>query len=629
VSARDDRMLGMGRRISRRDFLDGAALAVGGAAALGLSPAAAAAAYPPAYPPAREGLRGQYAGSYAIAHQLRDGTFWSAGRAAPPPAAENYDLVVVGGGLSGLAAAYFYRQRRPGARVLVLETLDDYGGHAKRNEFRIGSRTLLSNGGTQSLESPGDYRGGAARLLGDLGIDYTNFYRYYDAHRYDGLGTGMFFESPAFPAERLVTGMGRRPWREFLAQAPLSEAARRDIERIYTEAVDYLPHLTPAAKRARLSRTSYARFLVEIAGCDPGVLAFFKTWTNDLFALEIEAVSAAEVFDAGDDYGLVVFPGFAGMDLGGGARAERVREEPYIFHYPDGNASLARMLVRQLIPGAVGGDTMEDVVTARARYDALDRAENGVRIRLGSTVVRAHNDERARDVEIVYARGGAELETVRATHCVLACWNTVVPYICPDVPAPQREALAYGVKAPLVYTHVAIRNWEAFARLGVRGIHAPGSYHSLTMLDFPVDIGAYRSSHSPSEPMVLWMLRTPCRPGLPARDQYRAGRAELYATSFREIERQTRAQLQRMLGAHGFDSARDIAGLTVNRWAHGYAYEYLALWDPAWAPGESPAERGRRPIGRIAIANSDSEATAYTDAAVNQAYRAVDEVLTR
>jgi spermidine dehydrogenase len=129
--------------------------------------------------------------------------------------------------------------------------------------------------------------------------------------------------------------------------------------------------------------------------------------------------------------------------------------------------------------------------------------------------------------------------------------------------------------------------------------------------------------------MVLWMLRTPCRPGLPARDQYRAGRAELYATSFREIERETRTQLSRMLGAHGFDAARDIAGLTVNRWAHGYAYEYLALWDPAWAPGASPAERGRRPVGRIAIANSDSEATAYTDAAVNAAYRAVDDVLTR
>lgn len=624
MSANDDRALGMERRITRRDFLDGAALALGGAAALDLSPAAAAAAYPPAL----EGLRGQYAGSYAIAHRLRDGTFWSGAR-APEPTGERYDLVVAGGGLSGLAAAYFYRAARPGARVLIVETLDDYGGHAKRNEFHAGRRLLLSNGGTQSLESPGDYRGAAARLLGDLGIDYTNFYRYYDSRRYAGLGTGVFFERPAFAAERLVTGLGSRPWHEFLAQTPLPAAARRDIERIYTETVDYLPHLAPAAKRAHLSRISYAKFLVDVAGCDPGVLPFFKRWTNDLFALEIEAVSAAEVFDAGDDYGLVVFPGFAGMDLGGGARAERPRGEPYIFHYPDGNASLARMLVRRLVPGAVGGSTMEDVVTARARYDGLDRAGNDVRVRLNSTVVRARNDERAGDVEVAYARGGARLESVRATHCILACWNVVVPYICPDVPAAQREALAYGVKAPLVYTHVAIRNWQSFARLGVRGIHAPGSYHSLTMLDFPVDIGAYRSPRTPDEPMVLWMLRTPCAPGLPARDQFRAGRGELYATSYREIERNTRAQLQKMLGGAGFDAARDIEGLTVNRWAHGYAYEYLALWDPVWAPGASPAERGRRPVGRIAIANSDAEATAYSDAAINQASRAVDEVLSR
>jgi spermidine dehydrogenase len=126
--------------------------------------------------------------------------------------------------------------------------------------------------------------------------------------------------------------------------------------------------------------------------------------------------------------------------------------------------------------------------------------------------------------------------------------------------------------------------------------------------------------------MVLFMLRTPCRPGLPARDQQRAGRAELYATPFAVIERNVRDQLARMLGGAGFDPARDIAAITVNRWAHGYAYEYATLWDPDWPAGRSPAELGRKRFGRIAIANSDAAASAYTDAAIDQAHRAVAEL---
>jgi spermidine dehydrogenase len=183
------------------------------------------------------------------------------------------------------------------------------------------------------------------------------------------------------------------------------------------------------------------------------------------------------------------------------------------------------------------------------------------------------------------------------------------------------------VKSPLVYTHVAIRNWSTFQQLGIQHVIAPGSYHTYAALDFPVSLGEYRFPSQPEEPMVLFMLRTPCSPGLPQRDQNRVGRAELMGTPFSTFERNIRDQLARMLGPAGFDPARDIEGITVNRWAHGYAFSPNPLFDPHWRKGEEPWVVGRQPFGRIAIANSDAGASAYTDAAIDQAYRAVEEVL--
>ena len=272
---------------------------------------------------------------------------------------------------------------------------------------------------------------------------------------------------------------------------------------------------------------------------------------------------------------------------------------------------------------------MDDIVTARADYAQLDDAKSAIRIRLNSTVVKVSNDgpaKSAKGVTVAYMRGG-RVQTVSGKSCVLACYNMMIPFLCPDLPANQKEALHQLVKSPLVYTHVAIRNWQTFQQLGIQQIVAPGSSHTHTALDFPVCVGEYQFPSKPEQPMVLFMLRTPCSPGLPPRDQSRAGRAELMETPFSTFERNIRDQLGRMLGSAGFDPAKDIEGITVNRWAHGYAYGPNSLFDPQWPKGQEPWVVGRQPFGRITIANSDAGASAYTDVAIDQAYRAVKEAI--
>ena len=619
--------------ISRRDFLNGAAVGVGSVLA-GESLLAAAAMdvdeFAPEkaaeyYPPALTGMRGNHDGTFTYAHRLRDGGKWdTTGPAAKT--GETYDLVVVGGGISGLAAAYFYRSRAGGnARILILDNHDDFGGHAKRNEFRAGDRLLLSNGGTQSIESPGSYSAVAKDLLVQLGIRVDRFFKDYDQNLYKKLGTAAFFDKETFGQDRLLTGFNSTPWPEFLAKAPLSEVVRRDIARVYTEKVDYMAGLSKEQKLAKLATISYADYLTKYCKVTPEALPFFQTLPHDLFGVGIDAVPAAACYASPDDYQSFTYPGFDGLGF-----PEPEKEEPYIFHFPDGNASVARLLVRFLIPGAVPGRTMEDVVTARADYSKLDQADANVRLRLNTTVVHAEHTQStassAKEVEVSYVRGG-KLQSVRGKNCVLACYNMMIPYLCPELPEKQKDALSYLVKTPLVYTHVALRNWTSFSNLGVHQIVAPGGYHTYAALDFPVSIGQYQFPSNPDEPMVLFLLRTPCKPGLPMRDQYRAGRIELMATPFSQFERNIRDQLARMLGGAGFDPARDIEAITVNRWAHGYAYTPNSLFDPDWKEEDKPWVIGRKPFGRIAIANSDAGANAYTNEAIDQAHRAVTELL--
>lgn len=619
--------------VDRRDFLNGVAMAVaagvvgagGVGASAGGSPAAAA---PAGYPPRLTGLRGSQPGAFEAAHLLRDGALDT----AAPAAAETHDLVIVGGGISGLAAAVFYRERQPRARILVLDNHDDFGGHARRNEFVLGGRLHLINGGTMEIGSPRPWGVVAGGLLRRLGVDpealqaacAKNFYRTM------GLGSGIFFDRETFGADRLVTGVGARPWAQVLADAPLPPRVRDDIVRLYEGDVDYLPGLTPAQKKQRLARISYRDFLVDVARADPGVVPFFQARTHGLWGVGIDAASALDVWP-------LELPGFAGLGLDDGA-APHMGFTPsghaatggsYRFHFPDGNASIARLLVRRLVPAAVPGHTAEDIVTAAVDYGRLDGDGAAVRIRLGSTAVRVRNlgdPGAARGVEVVYVRDG-RLTAVRGAAVVLACWNMMIPFLCPELPERQKQALHSLVKVPLVYTSVALRRWRAFAALGVHDIHAPGSYHSNVHLNEVVDIGGYASVRSPDDPVLVHMMRAPCRAGFDEREQHRCGRRELLATPFEDFERHIRDQLDRMLGPGGFDARSDITAITVNRWPHGYAYEYNPLFDPDWSEHEAPHVVGRTPFGRITIANADAGAGAYTDVAIEQAHRAVGEVM--
>jgi spermidine dehydrogenase len=639
-----DRDLGMHRRITRRDFLNGVALALGGAVVLPSWGAAlleadagdvlAAAQTPrhPIYPPALTGLRGSHAGSFETFHALKDGTFWDAAGTIVPTR-ETYDLAVVGGGISGLAAAYYYRQAvGKGARIIVLDNHDDFGGHAKRNEFSANGRVYLGFGGTQSIDSPAPYSPVARALITDLGIDVSRAAQALDANLYAGLGLqrAFFFDRETFGVDRLVSGYSRQLPDEFLQAAPLSETVKRDVRRLSVEPWDPMPGLSSAARKARLARMSYAHFLTQVWDLDPGVLPLFQTRTHGLFGVGIDAVPAQDAWGLG-------LPGFQGMQLdpgaGPGQNHDAIRHpeaENYFFHFPDGNASVARLLVRRLIPGAIPGSTMDDVVTAHANYARLDMKGSPVRLRLNSTVVRVRHDRRgttARGVEVVYVHSG-QLYRVWARAVVLACWHSVIPYMCPDLPAGQRAALAYAIKVPLVYTNVLLRQWTAFRHLGVHAIVSPGLWHTSVRLDAPVSLGTFRSSRSPHEPIVLHLSKAPCKPGLEARAQHRAGRVELLSTPFETIELGIREQLARLLGHGGFDPADDILAITVNRWPHGYAYQYNSLSDPFWLEGgELPCVIARQRAGHIAIANTDAAAYAYTDAAIDQAHRAVHEIL--
>lgn len=617
--------------ISRRDFINGVALSV--AAGSTLSPlellAESTGRKSSHYPPALTGMRGSHDGSFEIAHAIAQ-----AGKKFARPKTqtdETYDLIVVGGGISGLSSAKFFRDRRDGpSKILVLDNHDDFGGHARRNEFDVDGKKLLCYGGSQSLEAPSKYSKVAAQLLRDLSVDTDRFYDYFDDKFFSsrGMKSGIYFDRSAFGVDRLQetplaifrsSGLSGQELFAAVGAMPISEPDQRAFVRLLSGGVDYLEGMSVEEKVAILRQIDYLSFLKKYAEMPESVVEILRDSFLPIIGTGWEAETALEAAYNG-------FPGTWELDIPGYDEGDD--GEPYIFHFPDGNASIARLLIRDLIPSTISGSTMEDIVTATADYSMLDCSDSDTRVRLNSTVVNAVNTPDGKHVDITYVSNG-QVHRARTKHAVLACYNNIIPYICPETPEKQVDAIRYATKVPFVVGSFAIRNWQAFVDAGFSWVYSPGDvFFKHLFLDFPVSLGDYHYPRNPNEPIAISAWHSPTARGLSSKDQYRAGREKLMRMSFDDFENGIISHLDGMLGPHGFDAEREIAAITLNRWSHGYAYEFEGLGVPAdYSSSNGPHIAGRAQIGRISIANSDSEARAYVDGAIDAADRAVGEQL--
>ena len=631
----------MATQITRRDLLNGMAISAVGA----MLPAYAGepkvrldssmrlggpSTY---YPPTLTGMRGSHAGSFEVAHALA----WQGQKPdAYESLDEHYDLVVVGAGMSGLAAAWYYLKKAgPEARVLVLDNHDDFGGHAKRNEFHHKDRMILSLGGAQNLDNPSNYGDIAGSLLIDLGIDEAAIAKMAantpDDYVLGGkLGGDVGLTVPDGDEHLTIGGHwlkffhGRGDYQAGVRDLPIPEEQKDKLVAFFGGEKDFLDDLSLTKKWDYVNNTSYNQFLVDRVGLSVDTIPILNAhllilngpsgWNHTV----LEGILAGSpglramgwLADFVDSIGAMLLDELAGD----------------IRMFPDGNASVARLLVQKMIPGvAPGMKGFEDVAIARFNYGALDQADQSTRIRLNSTVVGVREVDDY--VQIDYVQQGKPLR-ITANHCVLACYNNLIPALCPEMSDAQKSGLGYGVRVPFVYANILLENGRAFSELGVQITQCPYDPFQWVSAAPTVTSGGYEPPRGPDDPMVVFMMASPT----PAdgtegttRDLLRLGRHKIYASTFDDYEQQIREQLQKMLGKHGFNHEADIKAITVNRIPHGYANWYQGLDDPEWEEGQAPHEIGRQQFGRISIANTDSEVTPLMNAAFDAAHRAVEE----
>lgn len=614
-----DEQLGMNKGIVRRDFIQATVLtSLGLLLPTSCQPATNENKLPKDYyPPLKTGMRGSHDGSYETAHALaRQGIQFK----NPIDSGEYYDLIVVGAGISGLTAAYEYRKKFGlESKILILDNHDDFGGHAKRNEFNQSSSMRLSWSGTMNLEYT-SFSKPVLDFIEELGIDVNDLYKKLEFD-YGNDKPAIWFDEDTYEKNILIPGFSMYSRNEDVLdkidQFPLSEQGIKSLKEFYANDTNVLEGLSEKEIEKVLYKTSYTDFLEEYCKLPSEVIEIFIKATDGYWGVQPHSLSVAEALSAW-------LPGVHRL----GDSASKVmgnEESEEVAMFPDGNATIARLLVCSLIPDICPGANAKTIAMSKLDYSKLDLTNNSVNIRLSSTVVNVKNEDQI--VAVNYVRNGKTM-LIRSKHAILGCYHSIIPHICPELPSYQKKAQQYQVKHPMLVTNVLVKNSKALDKLGISGAYCPGRMHAKVFMTKGVNTAGYRPDYEKNEavPLMFWGMMEPPKRDVHIHDQLRGARMTLFEKKFEEFEREVRTVLDGLLGPAGFNVAEDILAITVNRWSHGYSYGYLDLWDKKYKEGEAPHEIARQPIGNISIANCDAAASAYSQSAIEEAFRAVNEL---
>jgi spermidine dehydrogenase len=624
----EDRRLGLDRSITRKDFLGATLLGVGSTLLGAPSPAAwldrvvrtgRAPVAAPQDPWTGYGGVGDYAASNGntmpvleAAHRLRDGAHADIAASAVDTG-EMYDLVVVGGGISGLTAAWAFARERGGrGRCLVLENHPIFGGEAKQNEFEVDGVRLVAPQGSNQFGAP---RAGSESLANEVwtDLDLPRSFEYADldpaveplripldnyAHM-EGVSetqvdVGYFFDG---------AGWIRNIWEDQLARAPFDDAVKRDLLHWRTTG----PPESSQEFRRSLDALSYGAYIERTMGLRPEVTRMAAPVIGLINGASPDAVSAAAAAQIG-------MPGVSRPRSGRGSLPQS---------FPGGNATLARHMVKRLVPAAIGGTASFDgVFDGRVDFAALDRAGQPTRIRVGATVLHVAHENGGRSVVVHYERDG-RVERVRATAVVMASGGWMNKHVLADMPADMRAAYDAFVYAPALVVNVALTNWRFLHRLRIAAARwFDDGFGFSCNIRRPMRVGAgpHVPMH-PDRPTVLTFYMGLYTPGRSAAEQGVLGRTTLLATPYADYERRIRSHLTRLFADAGFDARRDVAGIILNRWGHARLVQ-----PPGFRYGTddrpAPLEVVARGYGRIAIGHSELNGHQSMTGAMAQGRRA-------